>query len=71
GKANNTKGLAMPRVHLTESDHLYPMLPSAYDKTVEDAKHTGLLVWNVNAAFMKGAGLYYWDGNQWVCIPTT
>jgi hypothetical protein len=68
-KANDTKGLGIPRVELTERAQLYPMFPTAYDKTVEDAKHTGLMVWNTNASVMEGVGVYYWDGKQWVSIP--
>jgi hypothetical protein len=68
-KANNTKGLAIPRVELTERSQLYPMFSTAYNKAVEDAKHTGLMVWNTNASVMEGVGVYCWDGEKWFSIP--
>ncbi|GHV31801.1 hypothetical protein FACS1894177_07030 [Bacteroidia bacterium] len=72
------KGLAMPRVHLTEENNLYPMLladpadpssgPNAdytANKSGLDKSHTGLIVYNLNDASPFKKGLYVWSGSKW------
>jgi hypothetical protein len=72
------KGLAMPRVNLTDVNNLYPMLlddpanpasgPSASyaaDKPALDKLHTGLIVYNANDAVPFKKGLYVWSGSKW------
>jgi len=77
--ANSKKGLAFPRVILTDLDNLYPMFESplapgsptneySSNKNDIDEKHTGLLVYNVNNDLCNGfkEGLYVWNINRWV-----
>ncbi|GHV07553.1 hypothetical protein FACS1894160_0330 [Bacteroidia bacterium] len=72
------KGLAMPRVHLTDENNLYPMFldntadpasgPNASyaaDKSTLDKLHTGLIVYNSNDAALFKKGLYVWSGSKW------
>ncbi|GHT59824.1 hypothetical protein AGMMS50239_07350 [Bacteroidia bacterium] len=72
------KGLAMPRVHLTDENNLYPMLladpadpasgPNAdytANKSWLDKSHTGLIVYNSNDASPFKKGLYVWSGSKW------
>ncbi|NDV67587.1 FISUMP domain-containing protein [Dysgonomonas sp. 25] len=77
---NTTKGLAMPRVSLTDTDKLFPMFDGisginytqgskTYDKATEDANHAGLVVYNTtncDGKFTKG--IYLWNGDQWIQI---
>ncbi|NDV69581.1 FISUMP domain-containing protein [Dysgonomonas sp. 25] len=60
----STKGLAMPRVTLTDKDKLYPMLANGYAAS-EDAAHTGLIVYHNDKCTMDGKGLYVWNGSEW------
>jgi hypothetical protein len=71
-----TKGLLHPRVVLTSKNNLFPMFESngtggykigniPYTKTVEDSKHIGLVVYNVNASGDFLQGLHIWDGVEW------
>lgn len=67
--ANSSKGLMLPRVILTKRDMLYPMLPSNYDKSTEDANHMGLIVYNTSDSyFLEQSGPYVWDGKEWVYL---
>ncbi|NDV69048.1 FISUMP domain-containing protein [Dysgonomonas sp. 25] len=59
-----TKGLALPRVTLTDKDKLYPMLSSGYN-AAEDALHTGLVVYHGDKCTMSGKGVYVWTGSVW------
>lgn len=59
-----TKGLAMPRVILTDKNKLYPMLANGYAST-EEAKHVGLTVFHTDRCTMDGKGLYVWSGTVW------
>jgi hypothetical protein len=72
------KGLAMPRVNLTDVNNLYPMLLAdpanpvsgsnasyAADKPALDKLHTGLIVYNSNDAAPFKKGLYVWSGSKW------
>jgi uncharacterized protein (TIGR02145 family) len=70
--ADNTtaaKGLLLPRVSLTDLNKLYPMLPNGY-AAAEDAKHTGLTVYNVNQCpagrtIYDEIGPQVWNGSRW------
>ncbi|GHT64180.1 hypothetical protein FACS189451_11600 [Bacteroidia bacterium] len=53
---NGTKTLALPRVSLA----------STTDKLGSTTLLNGMLVYNTNTA--SGAGVYYWDTNQWVKV---
>jgi len=72
------KGLALPRVKLSDLNKLYPMFltdpndPASaanadYDtdpeKLAMDRMHTGLTVYNVNICL--GRGVWVWAGNEW------
>lgn len=71
--ANSNRGLALPRVNLTDLNNLYPMFAgdAAYEnntgnkKTTEDAIHTGLVVYNLNKCDGFGPGTYVWVGQEW------
>lgn len=81
-----TKGLMFPRVNLSESEMLYPMFeagsaPDKYkyegldiDKTSEDRKHAGLIVYNLTDNCVFCPGIYAWNGTTWqrlmeACCP--
>lgn len=78
--SNANSGVVFPRVKLTNLSKLYPMMESTpesgtpdtdYDtaekKATEDAKHQGMIVYNLNiqpdCGFVEG--LYLWNGNSW------
>lgn len=80
------KGLMLPRVTLSKSDQLYPMFEesltlgkykygtSELDKADEDAKHSGLTVYNLTDDCLFCPGIYTWDGAIWqrlmkACCP--
>lgn len=65
---NSTKGLLLPRVNLRDKHNLYPMFDQEYDKNVEDLKHAGLIVYNINACYDKGRGPYTWTSVEWSSI---
>ncbi|GBR75223.1 hypothetical protein NO1_2246 [Candidatus Termititenax aidoneus] len=56
-KAIGTKGLALPRVDLTDN---------TVEITSGVANLKGMLVYNTTAAL--GEGVYYWSGSQWVKV---
>lgn len=78
GNANSKRGLALPRVDLTDKNNLYPMFedpqnagsPTAEyagaNKAEQDNVHTGLLVYNLNSCQGFGRGTYVWVGNEWL-----
>ncbi|MDR0428110.1 MAG: hypothetical protein LBH12_05855 [Dysgonamonadaceae bacterium] len=66
GNTTSTKGLGLPRVSLTRSDKLYPMLPLEYD-AAENDRHIGLVVYNANYG---PQGAYVWNGTKWVSLNT-
>ncbi|GHU63445.1 hypothetical protein FACS1894160_3520 [Bacteroidia bacterium] len=83
GGFNANKGVALPRVLLTEKDQLFPMFESdgaggykigttPYVKANEDKKHTGLIVYNLTEDLDKELclGLNQWDGKEWNCFET-
>lgn len=64
-----TKGIGLSRVWLTNFNELYPMynagsLPADYAN--QKLLQKGLTVYNVNAAFQKGKGIYVWDTEKWI-----
>jgi len=59
-----TKGLALPRVSLTDATIALPGTP-----TVD-----GMLVYNTNTSTsngLSGIGIYYWDNTKWVGLMGT
>lgn len=56
----NNKGVLIPRVNLTAVNNPAPITSPAIS----------LLVYNTNATITGGcgAGYYYWNGSQWVCL---
>lgn len=79
GYVNSSKGLGLPRVALRERDQLFPMFDgnTSYKdensfKQEEDAKHKGLLVYNISTTPPTGVvwedlkpGVFVWDGQYW------
>lgn len=80
---NARKGLALPRVTLSEKKELYPMFLAdpdnpasgpnsgyATNKLALDKTHTGLIVYNLVEDDDRElcAGLNQWDGEQWNCF---
>lgn len=80
---NAHRGLALPRVALSDKNQLYPMFlkdpdnpasgPNAEyaaNKAVLDKTHTGLIVYNITENESKElcVGLNQWDGEQWQCF---
>jgi len=77
GEANAARGLALPRVKLTNKNNLFPMFEttpgsgvasSDYTgnlKSTEDTKHIGLIVYNLNRCNGFGKGTHIWVGNEW------
>ena len=59
GTATGTKGLALPRVSLSSNT---VVLPGA------TANLNGMLVYNTGGTIT--AGIYYWNGSQWVSVQT-
>ena len=56
---SSKKGLMIPKISLNENN------ASDYSFMVEKPTES-LLIYNTNASFPGGKGLYYWDGTQWV-----
>lgn len=69
------RGLALPRVKLTDSGNLYPMFSesdgitptSEYmaNKLNIDLSHTGLMVFHTDNCSMNGKGVYIWAKDTW------
>lgn len=85
GTFNASKGLALPRVTLSDKHELYPMFlqnpedltsgPNAdyaANKSILDKSHTGLIVYNLVEDDDKELclGLNQWDGEQWNCFES-
>lgn len=78
GSTNATKGLCIPRVKLTDLNNLFPMYEDdglgdyvGASKLIEDRKHTGLIVYNINKEILINPipeGLYVWTGSNWLYI---
>ena len=73
----SNKGMVFPRVELSDKDNLYPMFESngsgeyqigtvVYTKADEDAKHAGMIVYNVTANATFAPGLHIWNGTSWL-----
>ncbi|MDU1891825.1 MAG: FISUMP domain-containing protein [Dysgonomonas sp.] len=62
--ANSNRGLALPRVNLTEADKLYPMFTAGYDANLNKT-HAGLTVYNTNLCAPFGTGAFTWSGSRW------
>lgn len=81
--SNAYRGIALPRVSLSEKNQLYPMFlsdpenPSSgpntdyvANKATLDKRHTGLIVYNLVEDDAKDLckGLNQWDGETWKCL---
>ena len=70
GGVTSKLGLGLPRMKLTDKDNLFPMFSGnttytgAY-KVEQDAKHIGLLVYNIDVCSLSGKGMYVWTKNGW------
>ena len=66
GGMNSDKGLMMPRVVLQNMESLFPLLTVGEEaESGIKARHTGLLVYNVDDAGYFCKDVYTWDGNVW------
>jgi len=71
---NSSKGLAMPRIGLTDLYDITADIAGA--TTANQDKHIGLMVYNVNGCLIDttgdyhGKGMYVWDGSQWQILNT-
>lgn len=63
--ANSTKGMLLPRVYLTTVNQLTDISVDSPESAATKLLHTGLTVYNTNAAFPNGIGICVWDGSQW------
>lgn len=85
GTANASRGLALPRVNLSQKDQLFPMFlkdsnnPTSgpnddytANKASIDQMHTGLIVYNLVEDDDKELclGLNQWDGAKWNCFES-
>jgi len=72
GIVNATKGLALPRVKLTDLGDIAADIPSAVG---QETVHVGLTVYNVNedlcATVPIRKGIYVWDGDDWQKLGLT
>ena len=69
------RGLALPRVKLTDFNNLYPMFAESdgvtptteytTDKLNIDLSHTGLLVYHTDNCSLNGKGVYVWSKDKW------
>lgn len=74
GGANASKGVLLPRVFLTTTTSLSDLITTNPDLSATKLTHTGLTVYNTNPALSNNAGVYCWDGAEWVAtnpIPET
>ncbi len=68
--ANSTKGILFPKVALQGPTILQPLFPAGTPTRTDSLTTIGMMVYNVNEAIMpNGAGLYIWDGSEW--LPLT
>lgn len=83
---NSSKGVAFPRVALSQKNKLYPMFGEigtekpvyAADETAINNKHAGLVVYNTytsasavtDANLIFQEGLYVWLGDKWASVGT-
>jgi uncharacterized protein (TIGR02145 family) len=61
---SDNKGLLLPRVALTNA--------KTFQLTGDSRTATGMMVYNTDDDKLDGAGVYVWDGGQWVqisCVP--
>lgn len=77
GNTNATRGLLLPRIELKNKTNLYPMFETSpgsntptidyqgENKDIQDAGHTGLMIYNLNRCNGFGKGTYYWNGTSW------
>lgn len=68
GAANATKGFMMPRVSLTTATSLSDIVTVNPNNATTKQVHTGLTVYNVNAAYTGGIGVNMWDGEKWINV---
>ncbi len=69
--ANSDQGFIIPRVSLTDSVNLYPMLKGteANYNTLK-TEHTGLIVYNTNTTSYFRPGMYLWNSAKWIHLGT-
>jgi hypothetical protein len=62
----NGGGILMPRVELVNINSLEPFIAAGDQDAATKANHKGLVVYNLTDTGGFAAGLYSWDGSQWV-----
>lgn len=81
GNSTAGKGVNFPRVRLANINNLFPMFEDdgaggyridtkSYVKALEDARHTGLTVYNIASGQGFSPGFYFWDGERWKKMVT-
>lgn len=80
GGVTASKGMMLPRVHLTSRTSLLPMLKDndnymndPTEKEKQDKLHTGLWVYNTNICLesdASSAGPFIWSGKQWTSLSS-
>jgi hypothetical protein len=56
-------GLLLPNVELNNSADDFALLASATSEQKTAAR--GMIVYNINASVLSGAGIYVWTGSEW------
>ncbi len=66
---NSTKGVLFPKVALQGRTILQPLFTAGTPSSQDSLNTTGMVVYNVSENTMEnGAGLYVWDGEEWLPI---
>lgn len=64
---STTQGLYLPRISLAGALTTWTLGGTAPSGTANG----GMMVYNTNAAFGSGVGIYYWNGTQWTFLASS
>jgi hypothetical protein len=66
-EVNSSKGLLLPRVHLSDIDKLQIGTGTEITDIIQKSRHAGLMVYNLNTDMDKDLceGVYVWSGAKW------
>lgn len=64
---STTQGLYLPRISLAGALTTWTLGGTAPSGTANG----GMMVYNTNAAFGSGVGIYYWNGSQWIFLASS
>lgn len=64
-------GVILPCVELLAENTLEPFIKTTDNEWIDPnsnikSRHSGLVVYNLNTSFIKGKGLYVWNGEKWI-----